>query len=222
MPHKVKILSISFVTHDVKRFVVEKPAGFEFKPGQAVEVIVDKKGWENKARPFTFTSLNSDLILEFIIKGYTDHKGVTDKLHDLRPGDELILGDVFGTINYKGKGVFIAGGAGITPFIAIFRELKGKGGLSGNKLIFSNKTSRDVILEKELKEYFNPNDLTLILTEENKDGFETRKVNQDLLKEKINDFSQNFYLCGPPPMVADMKKYLKELGVRDDRIIFEK
>jgi len=38
--------------------------------------------------------------------------------------DELILHDVFGAISYMGEGVFIAGGAGITPFISIFRYLK--------------------------------------------------------------------------------------------------
>jgi predicted ferric reductase len=33
--------------------------------------------------------------------------------------DELMFHDIFGTIAYQGKGVFIAGGAGIHPFISI-------------------------------------------------------------------------------------------------------
>ncbi|MCK7517280.1 MAG: hypothetical protein MZV64_05925 [Ignavibacteriales bacterium] len=44
----------------------------------------------------------------------------------LKKDNELILHDVFGAINYKGEGVFIAGGAGVTPFISIFRYLQSK------------------------------------------------------------------------------------------------
>lgn len=38
----------------------------------------------------------------------------------------LILHEVFGTISYQGEGLFIAGGAGVTPFISLFRSLKSK------------------------------------------------------------------------------------------------
>ena len=127
MEKTVKILMTGFVTHDVKRFVVERPAGYAFQPGQATKLSIHQPGWADKARPFTFTSLDEDLVLEFIIKGYFDHDGVTKKLHSLAPGHELILRDVWGTIAYKGPGVFIAGGAGITPFIAILRRLTHQG-----------------------------------------------------------------------------------------------
>ena len=74
-------------------------------------------------RPFTFTSLPGDDHLEFTIKCYTDHDGVTNQLGQLKAGDELLLHDIWGAIHYTNEGTFIAGGAGITPFIAIFRQL---------------------------------------------------------------------------------------------------
>lgn len=42
--------------------------------------------------------------LEFIIKIYPLHKGVTNELRHLKANDELILHEVFGAIKYKGKG----------------------------------------------------------------------------------------------------------------------
>jgi ferredoxin-NADP reductase len=39
MNHIVKITDAEYITHDVKRFVFEKPAGFEFIPGQAADVF---------------------------------------------------------------------------------------------------------------------------------------------------------------------------------------
>src|SRR5205085_10674374 len=98
-------------------------------------------GWKNELRPFTFTGLGNAETLEFTIKIYNDHAGVTNMLGKLNSGAELILHNVFGAIQYKGPGVFLAGGAGVTPFIAILRHLYKHHQLTGNKLIFSNKTS---------------------------------------------------------------------------------
>lgn len=224
----VKILLVESVTHDVKRFILEKPTGYKFIPGQATEVAINKRGFKNKKRPFTFTSLNKDLVLEFLIKGYpTDkypaHKGVTGELHKLKPGDELIIGKPWGTINCQGPGVFIAAGAGMTPFIAIFRQLKNQGKLKGNTFIFSNKTQRDIILENELKALFdNPRDLILTLTREKREGYEKGRINFDFLKRKIDNFSQHFYICGPRSMVKDLRDNLSKLGTKAEFLVFEK
>src|SRR3989338_8527015 len=152
MEQKIKILMTEFVTHDVKRFILEKPQGYKYLPGQAVDLSINNPKLKGEKRPFTFTSMNSDLVLEFTIKRYADNKGVTEELHKLKAGNELIIEEPFGTINFQGKGVFIAGGAGITPFIAILRDLKENGQVAGNSLIFSNKTQKDIILEKEFTE----------------------------------------------------------------------
>lgn len=217
----VEILKTDFVTHDVRRFILEKPKNFEFIPGQATDVSINQEGWRNKKRPFTFTSLNFDQVLEFTIKGYYDHQGVTNKLHQLQPGDELIIRRPFGTINYQGPGVFVAGGAGVTPFIAILRSLHRQDKLKGNKLIFSNKTGRDVILEQELRGMFNEPDLILTLTREKNSGYQYGRVDQSLLRKHVDNFNQNFYVCGPPAMVKDLKRILKDLGANVDEIVFE-
>ncbi len=101
-------------------------SGGHFTPGQAADVSVNKTGRLKEKRPFTFTCLPDDDYLEFNIKTYPSRKGVTNELLQLKMNDELILHDIFGTIAYKGEEVFIAGGAGVTPFISILRFLKSK------------------------------------------------------------------------------------------------
>jgi ferredoxin-NADP reductase len=222
----VKIREIQKVTHDVKRFVVDKPKGYKFIPGQATLVSVNKPGWISKKHEFTFTSLTEDSFLEFTIKGYPvmqfpDHEGVTELIHKLKIGDELVIEDPFGTINYKGSGVFIAGGAGITPFLAIFKELNKKNTLKGNKLIFSNKTSKDVIFESWLKKIFPKEDLILTLTREKKTGYYEGRVDENFLEKHINDFETNFYLCGPGKMVKSLKETLSKHQSNTGSIVFE-
>src|SRR5690606_18797953 len=134
-------------THDVLKITTEKPAAINHQAGQAVDVSINQKGWEQELRAFTFTSLPDDSNLEFTIKTYPEHNGVTQQLRSLKTGDTLLIHDVFGDITYKGEGIFIAGGAGVTPFIAIFKQLEKEGKTGNNKLIFANKTKGDIILE---------------------------------------------------------------------------
>lgn len=219
--HIVKILSIKEVTHDVKSFRIEKPSGYRFTPGQATEVSVNKPEWEKERRPFTFTSLTEEPTLEFTIKRYADHNGVTNQIHQLVPGDELILRDVWGAIEYKGPGYFIAGGAGITPFIAILRQLKKDGRASGNVLYFSNKTAFDVILEKELYEILGK-DAHFILTKNETPGYEHGYINKAFLDTNITDLRKHFYVCGPDKMISDVNGALEQMGVQPDAVVFEK
>lgn len=221
MDFRVEVLMTGFVTHDVKRFVVTRPEGLDYVPGQGVEIAIDREGWRDEGRPFTPTSLVDDRVLEFTIKSYPEHGGVTEQLHRLRPGDSLLMSQAFGTIHHEGPGWFIAGGAGITPFLAIMRQLADEGRLEGHGLMFSNKTPADVICEKELRHHFGDRAI-LTCTEETGAGYDSRRIDKDFLQEHIQDFGQQFYVCGPPRMVEAINGTLKELGADPSALVFER
>lgn len=218
--YKVKVLKTDMITHNVKRFVVERPLGYNFISGQAADISLNRPGMEDELRPFTFTSTEDWDTLEFIIKIYSGHDGVTKKLGAVEVGDELILHDVFGTITYHGPGLFIAGGAGITPFISIFRDLKSKGQLEGNTLIFVNRTLGDVILKEELEEMLAGNFVNVVETSSDP-SIPPRFINRDFVKHYVNDNNQYYYICGPESFTLIMVDYLLELGVSKPQIIIE-
>ena len=216
-----RILDITPVTHDVNRFRLEKPEGYRFNTGQATEVSINKPKWKEEKRPFTFTCLNEDPFLEFTIKSYSDHSGVTNELRNLHPGDELIIRDVWGAIEYKRPGYFIAGGAGITPFIAILRQLHKDKKLDDNKLFFSNKTSKDIILKDEFTAMLGDH-ATYVISDEPGSPYYNGFINEEFLKKHVTDFSREFYLCGPPKMVEALTATLHKLGAVPDSVVFEK
>ncbi len=216
--YPLKILDTNYLTHNVKRFVVEKPAGFSYIPGQSTHLAVNLPGWEDQWRSFTFTSLNSWNYLEFIIKIYDDHQGVTQQLGKLNAGATLLMKDVFGTINYKGPGIFLAGGTGITPFIAIFRALYHSGNMRNIGLLYSNHYHEDVILQEELTQMLGRGYVDFF-SKEGVIGFGEKRINRKFLVETIGDFDKRFYVCGPETFVNDIRKYLVELGARMDAII---
>lgn len=213
----LKIKKVSFITHDVRRFVLEKPKGFTYNTGQAAHLSINQPKWEDKIRPFTFTSLNEWDDLEFIIKIYDDHNGVTHQLGTLKAGDELILHDIFDTFKYKGKGLFIAGGTGITPFIAIFRALHASNNMQGHTLLYSNKTQHDIILGEELHEMLG-NAYYTVFTKQGVIGFKERRIDRDFLLENIGDFGIQFYVCGSKEFANTLNDALISLGAKSEFI----
>ncbi len=220
MAYKARLLMTEFVTHDVKRLVLTRPKGFRWTPGQGTLLAINKPGLKEEAHPFTPTGPAGADVVEFTIKQYPDRHGLTQKLHNLAPGAELLLADAFGDIAYKGRGTFIAGGAGITPFIALLRQMEQEGKLRGSSLIFSNKRWEDIILERELKSFLGER-CTFTLTQEKRPGYERRPITEALLKEKVRDFSQYFYVCGPPQFIMDVNESLVKLGAKRKKLVFD-
>src|SRR3989338_601627 len=218
--YKTRILKIELIALNVKRFILEKPKGYSFKSGQAAEVSIEKSGWENEKSPFTFACLDNDAYLEIIIKINPEHKGLTGQINLLKEGDYLIIGDPWGKIQYKGPGIFIAGGTGVTPFLSIFRQLKAENKIKGNTLLFSNKTEADIILKDELIKMLGDK-VHFVLTQEQKDPYDFGRIDETYLKSKIHDFNQHFYFCGPRLMIEEMQKILKSLGAKTDTLFFK-
>ncbi|MDF1559642.1 MAG: hypothetical protein P1P83_05485 [Bacteroidales bacterium] len=145
---------------------------------------------------------------------------MTKELDSLKPGDELIVRDVWGAITYRGKGVFIAGGAGITPFISIFRDLQSRDELEGNMLIFANKTEADIIQPEEFRKMLGDNFIN-ILSEEKLSHYHHGMISEEFLRSIVGDFNRQFYLCGPPPMMNALKKQLANLGIEKESLTVE-
>ncbi len=215
----VKVRQADFVTYNVKRFIVEKPTSYVYIPGQAVDIAINKGELKKELRPFTFTSIPADDHLEFIIKIYTGHQGMTEKLLEVEAGDELILHEVFGSISYKGSGLFIAGGAGITPFISMFRQLKNESRLHGNTLLFANKTEADIILKSELKQLLGADYHNVL--EVSASGEPGKHVDRELLKQYVNAHTLYYYVCGPQKFTESIVDNLAALGVASSQIILE-
>ena len=219
--HVVKVLKTDFLNPGVKRFVVKKPAGYHFIPGQATTISINEPKFTNQSRPFTFTSVTQSNHLEFIIKTYPERNGVTKKLLEIKSGDELIIHEAFGTIRYQGPGLFIAGGMGITPFVAILRQLELQGRLAGNALLFANRAATDIILKDELKGMLGNNYVNILETTADpntKNGF----IGSKLLKQYATPDKAYYYICRPEKFTIIIIKHLLTLGIEKSRIIIEK
>jgi len=220
MTHTIALLETVPLTPDTAHYIFSKPDGYAFKPGQATDLAIDRDGWREETRPFTFTSDPEAPILSFVIKTYPDHEGVTRELPDLKPGDTVEIGDPWGAIEDKGPGTFIAGGAGITPFLGILRDRARRGALQGCHLIFANEAPEDIILHP-LWEGLEDLRTTYTVEKAAQEGQREGQIDAALLDDVIDDWNGPFYVCGPPAMEDAVIDILKARGVTDDRLIRE-
>lgn len=218
--HTITVRSIERLTHDVRRYRCDRPDGYTFTPGQATELHLDRDGWRDEGRPFTFTSLPDDGHLEFTIKSYPDHDGVTEQIGELESGDRVVIGDAWGAIEDRGPGVFIAGGAGVTPFIAILRQRLASGSLDGCHLVFSNSTEADIIMRDDF-EAMPGLRTTFLVTNQPDSPLSADRLDRSALSTLVDDVDQQFYVCGPPAMVEDISAALQEMGADPDGVTFE-
>ncbi|MEC5293884.1 FAD-binding oxidoreductase [Aurantimonas sp. C2-6-R+9] len=220
MKFRMTLNHIEPVTHDTHHLVFDRPEGFEYSPGQGVELRLLKDGWEDEGRPFTPVTLPHEPTLEFVIKSYPDHHGVTEQIGVMKAGDEVEIKGPFGAISDQGPGVFIAGGAGITPMIAVLRKrLHDHGTLAGSTLVFANKTEADIIWRERFEAMKGLR--TVFVVDEPGAGVPQQRLDRDYLRQFV-EANRLCYLCGPPSMMDAARQALHDLGIKDDHIVEEK
>lgn len=146
-PHKGKVISVTTLNHDVILLQITKPFKFEFKIGQAVDLSIDKSGYELAVAPFTIANVPTDDHLEFIIKICPSTNGLTQGIAKLQFNEIVQLSFAWDSYTYQGGGTFIAAGTGITPFLPIFKNMS-ENGIDiklEHRLIYANKTKSDVL-----------------------------------------------------------------------------
>jgi ferredoxin-NADP reductase len=216
MNYEVQIISKRRLNHDVLQFHLEKPDGYQFMPGQAIELLLPAPLMKGPA-PFTFTGLNSSPFLELTIKIYEGHHGLTEELSKLSNRDKVLITDPWDSFTNNGPGVFIAGGAGITPFIALLRQMQVDGNIGSSWLFFSNKTSRDIFLLEELKQMLGDHYIDVITRDPLKPN-DSQHIDEGFLRKYVTDLKQPFYVCGPPGFVESIQRALQSIGATEQMV----
>lgn len=222
LPHRAILLLNGFETHDVRRLVLSRPEGLRLRPGQALMVAVDEPAWRDRPRPFTPTGLPGDLALELVVKVYRERGGVTARLETLEPGARLLLSEPYGGGAYRGPGLFVAAGSGITPFLALLRDLARRGALAGHRLVYVNRTPADVIAEKELRHLLGP-EAVFLCTREGAPGCRAGRPDRAFwegLLARPGWGEGPVYLCGPPAFVTAVRADLEALGRGAEALAF--
>lgn len=217
-PYRAKVLHKQEINHNVIRFHIQKPSGYTFTPGQAIDLSIDQPGYELEIAPFTITNTKESPFIELFIKINPRKDSLTHGLASLDNGAILQITDPWDTYKYNGGGVFIAAGSGITPFIPIFNKLASSDTfIKDHALIYANKEKGDILFKSELQRFFGKNHINILSTSKARNMVSGR-IDFPFLKEQIENLNQYFYICGPKRFEEDIRKCLIQLGAKRKNI----
>ena len=228
-----EVVSIEAVTHDLRHLVLRliEPAEIKFFPGQYVDIAVPGS---DATRSFSManTSSREDGRLEFVIKVYPD--GLFSSFLDTRlaAGDRVDLTGPFGVFTLR-EGhdediVFVGGGAGLAPILALLRSMAERG-IDRRAAFYSGaRRRRDLCFTDELtaleEKLPNFRFVPALSEPDDGDGWDGEVgLITDVVKRHETDLRRaHAYLCGPPPMVEAAMPLLASLGVAEKHIYYDK
>ena len=210
-------------THNVKtfHFVAEPAKLFSYRPGQFLTLELPLGG-KVLRRSYTISgSPSRPHTLSLTVKRVD--AGVASKwLHEnLRIGDTIFAdgpnGKFICTGEENGPYLFISGGSGITPLMAIARWLHDTATDIDTCFLHYAQSPKDFIFERELQLMESQRSTfrcVFVCTSDAKDWNGPKgRISAESLKSLVPDFmTRRIYLCGPVPFMATAREILERSG----------
>lgn len=212
-------------------FYFAKPAGFQFKPGQYMDItLIDppETDAEGNIRSLSIAAAPEEEHLLFAtrMRDTAFKRFLRVAAIDTEVKMEGPMGSFTLHNNASKPAVFLAGGIGITPFSSIVRHAAKAKLPHRLYLFYSNRRPEDAAFMDVLNqlEQENPNFKFIpSMSEMNKStqkwAGETGFINQETLSRHLTALQGPiYYIAGPPAMVTAMRQMLTGAAVDEDDI----
>ncbi|HTX44668.1 MAG TPA: 2Fe-2S iron-sulfur cluster-binding protein, partial [Solirubrobacteraceae bacterium] len=208
--------AVEALTSDITRLVLKAP-GFDFTPGQFVDVHVP--GVHGLRRSFSLANIPGDDLIELMIKRYPGGK-FSGLLEDgtIKPGDELGYTGPYGSLRPReGEApiLMIAGGSGMAPILSLLRSFAATGCERPIRFFYGARTEDDLFHVDEIRSLaFKDFMFTPVVG-----GFVHEAVDAFLASEDAFA-APDVYMCGPPPMVEAAESMLIDGHKLDEQRLY--
>lgn len=207
--------------HDGATIISARPIGraLKVKPGQFGFLRVLKNGLR-EPHPFTIAGIEADGVVCFAIKPLGDYTRALRE--NIAIGDRLKLEGGYGQFNHRRgakKQIWLAGGIGVTPFLAMARHLRGDEGQDIHMVYCVRARNEAIGLETFEAQAAKLGNFSFVLHDSAEDGrLDAAKL---AAGSAIDPGDADLWFCGPPPLREAIVKGLKELGKKPRRVEFE-
>ena len=177
-----------------------------------------------RAHPFSLSAAPNGEYLRLTVKEVGD--GSAD-VHRLQPGTPVAVEGPYGlftTLRRRHpRTLLIAGGIGITPVRALLEELpSGKG---GTVVLYRVSSWEQVIFRSELEELAKARQATLhyLVGQRGTGELAEDPLSPRALRRLVPDVLQReVFICGPGGMMLELHRSLREIGIPDIQIHYER
>src|ERR1700746_1734973 len=226
-----KLLNRAGVAEGTMAFHFEKPPGFDFKPGQSVDLtLLNPPETDSEGNIRTFSVVSAPFEDRLMFATRMRDTAFKRSLKKVPLGTVVKMDSAMGSFtlhkNSAKPAVFLAGGIGITPFSSIVRQADPDRTSHKLCLFYSNRRPEDAPFVEVLQnlEKTNPNFCFIAtMTEMSRSkktwNGETGRMYKEILANYLNDVrGPIYYIAGPPAMVSGLRKMLVASGVDEDDI----
>lgn len=220
-------------TPKVKTFRLTDAAGgklpFNYLPGQFVTVTVVPNGVPVK-RSYTIASSPTTRDYCEITVKHEEHGTVSHYLNNqVHEGELLQLTGPSGKFTFTEQEaesvVLIAGGVGVTPLMSVVRYLTDRSWKGEIYFFFACWSEKDIIFREEI-EYLQkryPNLRVWIILEQppedSENAYLAGRITKEIIAERVPEIaSRRVHICGPVPMIDQVKQMLDELEVPKENV----
>ncbi|WP_018179533.1 ferredoxin reductase [Jongsikchunia kroppenstedtii] len=215
-----RVVDVVSETSDTATVTIRTGWGFpdSYKPGQYVGIGIQIDGrWHWRSYSLTSIGASEDKVISITVKANPDGFLSTHLVDGLEPGTIIRLqsprGDFHLPEPVPERILFVTAGSGITPVIAMLRQLRSHGQTPDVVHIHSAPTRGDVIFLDEMESLAGAVDhyqLSLQFTHE------VGRFDAARLDEWVPDWREReCWACGPIAMLDDMEAHYENGGLRD-------
>lgn len=207
----LKLVDKVRLTPTTYSYAFEPSRPIHHEAGQYMELTIPGVKFDSRGnrRTFTIASPPHEKLIKIGVKFYDKGSAFKSKLRGLKIGDSIMGNHVAGDFTLDNKSsspvVFVAGGIGITPFIAMIEDILARGIKRQIDLYYFTNDQSEVAYKEILKKA-QAAGISIHL----RAGKGLRLTDDDIK----NHASAHFYLSGPPGLVNGYKARLKKLKVK--------
>lgn len=233
---EVEVKDIIDETEDTKTFILsslkeEKNSSLmPFKAGQYITLFltIDDKPVSRAYSLASSPTLASKGIYKIAIKRVTDGLVSNYMLDEIKVGDHLHISMPSGNFSYnpirdEKNVIAIAGGSGITPFMALANAVIDDIYDINLTIFYSVKKYDDIIFRNEIENINKKSKkvkFVITLTREEKEGYLTGHITQEMLAQHLQEFN-TIFMCGPKELYQAMNEILGEFNIPRKSVHYE-
>ncbi|MES2515076.1 MAG: 2Fe-2S iron-sulfur cluster-binding protein [Bacteroidota bacterium] len=239
--HTLKVKDVRRETADAVSIAFDIPLAvqheYQFKQGQYITVKLTVNGEELRRSYSICTSPYSEKELRVAVKEVKDGRASTVMNRTWKVGDIVEVMTPMGNFssvlsgNNKKHYVLFAGGSGITPMMSILKSVLYIEKQSTVTLVYANRDEESVIFNAEIEKIAADNgDRVKVLNvydipKTQVDDLQKGLLTVDRVKDIVNTYSatnaDEYFICGPGPMMENIKQALEAINVSKDKIHIE-
>ncbi len=211
-------------------------ADYQFKHGQYITLKLNVGGEELRRSYSVCTSPFIENELRVAVKEVKGGRASTYLNRELKKGDSLEVMTPMGNFttplsgNSEKNYLLFAGGSGITPIMSILKSILHVEKQSRVTLFYANRDEASEIFSRDLDVLRSNSRFQLIRIYDSpakkSDELHTGIVTEDKVKFLLNFYSGNsiisdVFICGPGPMMENVKNALLQVSIPQEKIHIE-